>query len=48
MKQDLHAFRLDRLLLIVICDLSVSSNFKPLKASEHRSAESEGQGFDSS
>ena len=37
MKQDLHAFRLDRLLLIVICDLSVSSNVKPLKASEHQS-----------
>ena len=48
MKQVLYAVRYDRLLTIVICDLSVSSNVKPLKASEHRSAESEGQGFDSS
>ena len=37
MKQDLHAFRLDRLLLIVICDLSLSSNVKPLRVSEHQS-----------
>ena len=48
MKQVLYAVRYDRLLPIVICDLSVSSNVKPLKASEHRSAGSEGQGFDSS
>ena len=36
MKQDLYAFRLDRLLLIVICDLSLSSNVKPLRVSEHQ------------
>ena len=48
MKQVLYAVRYDRLLTIFICDLSVSSNVKPLKASEHRNAESEGQGFDSS
>ena len=33
MKQVLYAVRYDRLLPIVICDLSVSSNVKPLKAS---------------